>query len=73
VADEKGNELHPSPVSFEVRDEWGVFLDLFFELNVAAEVLAKSDLCDDEGALFPVERVRVWGGRTWDPSSINEV
>ncbi len=43
------------------------------DLNVATEVLAEADLYDDEGAMFPVERGRVGGGRVWDPSGIAEV
>jgi hypothetical protein len=61
VADGKGNELHPSPLSSEGRDERGVFLGLLVELNVAAEVLAEANLDDDEGALFYVKRGRVRG------------
>ena len=52
VADGKGNELHPSPVFSEGRDEGGVLLGPLVELSVAAEVSAKADLDDDEGALF---------------------
>ena len=43
----KGNELHPSQVSCEGRQEGGVFLGLLIKLNVAAEVLAEADLDDD--------------------------
>ena len=73
VADGEGNELHPSPVSSEGRNEEGVFLCLFLDLNVATEVPTETDLYDDEGALFLVERGRVGGGIVWDPSYIDEV
>ena len=63
MADGEGNnELHPSPLSTEGRNEVGVFVGIFLELNVAAEVPTEADLYDEESALFPVERSRVWGG-----------
>ena len=61
-ADGKGNELHPSPIPYEGRDERGVFLGLLVKLNVAAEIHAYADFDDDEGALFLVKRGRVGGG-----------
>ena len=69
----KGNELHPSPVSFEGRHEGGVFLGLLLELNVSVEVPTEADLDDDEGALFLVKRARVGGGSVLNLSSIDEV
>jgi hypothetical protein len=62
VADGKGNKLHPSPVSSEGRQEWGVFLGLLLELIVASEIHAETDLDDDEGAFFLVEGDRIGGG-----------
>ena len=52
VADREGHKLHPSPVFSEGRYEWGVLLSLLVELSVAAEVSAKAELDDNEGALF---------------------
>ena len=73
MADGEGNELHPSPVPSEGRDEEEVFLGLLVELNVAAEILEEADLDDDEGALFFVKRGRVGGGSVWETSCIDEV
>ncbi len=73
VANGKGSELHPSPVFFEGRYERGVLLGLLVELSVAAEVSAKADLDDDEGALFFVKRGRVGRGSVRDPSRVDEV
>ncbi len=50
VAYWEGDELHISPMSLEGRDEGGVLHGLGFVFGVAAEVSAKSDLDDDEGA-----------------------
>ncbi len=52
MADGEGNELHPSPIPFEGRDEGGVLLGLLVDLDVAAEVHAEADLDNDEGAFF---------------------
>ena len=60
-------------MSSEGHGEGGVFLGIFLDLNVAAEVPTKADLYDDEGALFPVERTWVWGGSVSDPSCVDEV
>ena len=73
VTDGEGNELHPSPIPYEGRDEWGVFLGLLVDFNVASEVRAEADLDNGENALFPVERDHVGGGSVWDPSCIDEV
>ena len=62
MADGKGNEVHPSLVFVEDRQEGRVFLGLLLELNVAAEVHAEADLDDDEGALFLVKGGQVGGG-----------
>ncbi len=67
MADGDGHKLHPSPVFSEGRDEGGVLLGLFFELNVATEVSTKSDLDDDESALLFVGGGRVGRGGVWDP------
>jgi hypothetical protein len=64
VADGEGNELQPSPVLFETRnDEGGVFLGLCLDLSVASEVPAEADLDENEAALCPVKKGQVWGGR----------
>ena len=55
MAEGEGNELHPSLVSSEGRNEGGVFLGLFLEINIAAEVPTEANLCNYEGALFLVE------------------
>ncbi len=73
VADGKGNELHPSPIPSEYRNEGGVLLGLLVEFNVAAEVRAEADLDDDEGALYFVEICRIGRGSVWDPSCVDEV
>ncbi len=44
-----------------------------FNLGVAAEVPAESDLDDDECAEFLVEGGRVRGGGVGDPSRVDEV
>jgi hypothetical protein len=56
LANGEGDDIHSSPVSSVARDEGGVFFGIFLDLNVAAEVHAKADRHDDEGALFPFER-----------------
>ena len=73
VAYGKGNELDTSPVSLEGRDEGGVLHGLGFNLGVAAEVPAESDLDDDECAQFLVEGGRVRGRGVGDPSRVDEV
>ncbi len=72
MADGECNEIHPSPIPSEGRDEGGEFLGLLVDLNVATEVPAKADLGNDEGSLFLVERGRVGGGSVWDPSCTYE-
>jgi hypothetical protein len=59
VSDREVDELHSSPIFFEGHDQGGVFLGLLRELEIAAEVSAKADLEDDNGALFLVEVGRV--------------
>ena len=74
VADEEVDKLHPFPVFLEGREEEGVFLGLFIDFNIAAEVSTKTDLHEDEGALFLVERGRVrWSGGVRDPPCMYEV
>jgi hypothetical protein len=73
MADREGNELHPSPVSFKNRNERGVLLGIFLDLNVAAEVPTEGSLYDDEGELFRDKRGKVWGGSVWGPSCVDEI
>ena len=73
MAYQKGDELHMSPVSLEGCDEGGVLRGLGFELGVAAEVPAKSDFNDDEGAEALVESGRVRGGGFRYPSGVYKV
>ena len=63
-----GDELHPSLVFCEGRDEGGECFGLLRNLDVAAEVSTKADLEDDDGTLFLVERGRFWGGGLVPPS-----
>ena len=73
MADGEGYKLYPSPVSSESRNEGGVFLCIFLDLYVAAEVPTEADFYDDEGSLFPIKRCRVWGGSVLDFSCVIEV
>ena len=71
VAYREGDELHISLVSLEGRDEGGVLRGFGFVVGVAAEVPAKSDLDDDEGAKTLVEGGRVRGGGVMYPSGVD--
>ena len=71
VAYREGDELHMYLVSLEGRDEVGVLRGLSFEFGVAAEVPAKSDLDDAEGAEALVEGGRVRGGGVGYPSGVD--
>ena len=59
VVDGDGHEYHLPPQRLEGRDEWGVLCGLLLKPFVAPEVLAESDLKDDEDAMFAVESARV--------------
>ena len=52
MADGEGHKVHSSPVFPKGRDEGGVLIGLLVELNIAAEIPAKADLDEDEGALL---------------------
>ena len=67
VANREGYELHVSLVSLEGRDEGGVLRCLGFKYGVAAEVPAKSDFDDDEGAETLVEGSRAGEGESGTP------
>ncbi len=71
MAYREGDEFYISPVSLEGRDEGGVLRGLGFEFGVAAEVPAKSDMDDDEGAKARVEGGRVRGGGVRYPSGVD--
>ncbi len=73
MAYRKGDEFYMSPVFLEGYDERGVLRGFGFELGVAAEVPAKSDFDDDEGAQALVEGGRVRGGGVGYPSGVYEV
>ena len=63
----------PQSARLELVDEWGVFGGLLLEPLVASEVLAETNLDDDQVALLAVEggRVHRWGVR--DCSGVDEV
>ncbi len=63
VADGGGHEFLLPPHRLESGDEWGVFGGILLKPLVASEVLAESDLDDDDDALLSVggARVRRWG------------
>ena len=73
VADGDGHEFHLSPYRFESGDEWGVFGGLLLKPLVASEVLAESDLDDDEVALLVVESSRVRRRGIWYSHGVDEV
>jgi hypothetical protein len=73
VAYREGYELHVSPISPEGHDERGVLRGLGFKLGVAAEVPAKSNFDDDEGAEALVEGGRVRRGGITFPSGVDEI
>ena len=73
VADGDGHEYHLSPQRLEGVDKLGVFCGLLLKPLVAPEVLAKSDLEDEEDALFAVEGVWVRRRGVWYSSGVDEV
>ena len=60
VADGESDELHPSSVFLEGRDEGRVLSVLLRKLVVAAEVSTKADLKDEDDVLVLGERGWVW-------------
>jgi len=56
------NSTRPQYLVRAAKGGRGVFLSLLFEFNDTAEIHVEADLKDDESALFPVQRGRVWGG-----------
>ena len=73
VADGDGHELHLSPHRFEGGDEWGVLGGLLLKTLVASELLAESNIKDDQDALLAVEGARVRPRDVRYSSSVNEV
>ncbi len=73
VADGDGHEYHLPPQRLEGVDEWGVLCGLLLKPLVAPEVLAESDLEDDEDALFAVEVARVRRRGVRYSSGVDEV
>ena len=59
VADRDGHEFHLPPHRLDSVDEWGVLGGLLLKLLVASEVLAESDLDNDENALLSVKGAQV--------------
>ena len=54
VADGDGHEFHLPPNCPQSGDEWGVLGGLLLKTLVASEVLAESELKDDQDALLAV-------------------
>ena len=73
VADGDGHEFHLSPYHREGGNEWGVLGGLLLEPLLTSEVLAESDLEEDQDALLAVESVWVWRGGVRYPSGVDEV
>ena len=73
VADGDANELDASLTSSESAKEGVVLLVLLGELVVAAEVPAKADLEEDEGAVLVVEGVEVRIGVGWYSWGVDDV
>ena len=59
VADGDGHEFHFPPHRLQSGDEWGVLGGILLNPLVASEVLAESDLDDEEDSLLSVEGARV--------------
>ncbi len=59
VADGDGHEFHLPPHRLQIGDEWGVLGGLLLKPLVASEVLAESDLDDDEVSPLAVEGAQV--------------
>ena len=59
VADGDGHVFYLSPHCLESVDKWGVLGGLLLTPLVASEVLTKSDLDNDEGAMLSVKGARV--------------
>ncbi len=57
VADGDGHEFHLSPYHLEGGNEWGVLGGLLLKPLMPSEVLAESDLEEDQVALLAVESV----------------
>ena len=73
MADGGGHEFHLPPHRFESGEEWDVVGSLLLKPLLTSEVLAKSDLKDDEDALLAIEGARVRRRGVWYSSGVNEV
>ena len=73
VADGDGHEFHLTPYPFEGIDEWGVLSGLLLTPLVASEVLAETDLDEDEVALLAVAIARVRRRDVRYSSGVDEV
>ena len=67
------HEVNPSPIMSERGHQGGVLIDFFLELLVAAEVPAKADLEEDEGAVFAAEGVDARGRVGRNFSGVDDV
>jgi len=74
VSDGEGNKHPPSPVFSEGRDGGDFFRSSSrsYCQFATAEVCAKADLDEDEGAMCRVKQGRVWGVGVRNLPSINE-
>ena len=73
MANGDGHEFHLSPHRLESGDEWGVLGGLVLKPLVASEILAESDLDDDEVTLLAVKSARVRRQGVRYSSGVDEV
>ena len=73
VAEGDGHKFHLSPYPLEGGNEWGVLKSLLLEPLLTTEVLAESDLEEDQVALLAVESTWVRRGSVRHPSAVDEV
>jgi hypothetical protein len=73
MADGDGHEFHLPPHRLEGGDEWGVFGGLLLTALVTSEVLAESDLDEDQVAFLAIESAWVPRLGVWYPSGVDEV
>ena len=62
MADGEDDKLHSPPIFSEGHDEAGVIFGLLRDRVFVAEVYARADLDENDGALLLIERGRVGGG-----------
>ena len=73
VADGDGQEFRVTPYPFEGINEWGVIGGLLSKPFVTSEVLAETDLDEDEVALLAVDIARVRRRNVGHFSGVDEV